>query len=227
MKIDSRNFPPIAILGREGERFSVSMPDVMMKNGFEPKGFYKMLDGLVEGARPNVITYTKEADNLMTMYNKDCIESYLADSNKKTFAGAYLDMSMPVSSMDLFHIMPLRRTNDRTGAIEDVIACLLMSIQSKDNIVVSYGAITYKNYRKGRFETEPALNCFNNEVRDRSIDYMMYLLELNCFLEYAPEDAMNVIMVFGNQKVSLPGLGGFENRTHLIIKCLCSPQTNK
>lgn len=223
MKIDKRNFPPISILG--DEKYILNVPRQMAERN--PGLIKKLLTGLTIEGRKNILTSTKEADRLMTKYNQSCVETYLAEKDKKSFGGAYIDMTMPLPSIDLFHFMPKHRMNEETGEMEEVIACLFMSVQGKQNTLVSYGSLIFKNYFDKQFITEPAFDCFTEEEQAQTINYMVYLLELCCFLEYAPAEAKNLITVYGNQRVSIPDTGYIDNRSGLIIKCLCAPQTNK
>lgn len=223
MKIDKRNFPPFSILG--DEKYILNVPSKMAERN--PGLIKKLLSGLTFEGRKNILTSTKEADTLMTKYNQSCVEAYLAEKDKKSFGGAYIDMTMPVPSMDLFHFMPKQMVNEETGEMEEVITCLFMSIQGKQNTLVSYGSLIFKNYNDNKFFTQPAFDCFTEEEQAQTINYMVYLLELCCFLEYAPYEAKNLITINGNQRVSIPDAGYIDNRSGLTIKCLCAPKTTK
>lgn len=223
MKIDKKHFPPISVLGKNGA-ILLDIPENMYSFIKDIKGTTEIMNSLVVEGRKNVITSTKEADNYMAKHKYKCLEAYLKDPNKKDFGGAYIDMQMPVPSMDLFKFVPAKYKDEDTGVEEEAIFCFFISVQDKNNTVVSFGSILFRYITKDSSVFIPAFVCADEEEKGNTVNYMIFLLELNCFLEYGNESDKNVQKVYGNQRKSLPDGYVIDNRSGHIIRCLCTPK---
>lgn len=225
MKIDKKHFPPITIL--DEEKFTINVDKrlgINSKDGI--KMFQNYVCNIIPDAKENVWLSTKLSDKNMCKYNHDCISAYMKDPHKKSFSGCYLDMGMSIPSMDLFSFFPTIRSNNATGRREEAIACVFASIQG-DNYLMSHGAVTFSDYKNCNFHVESSFGCMCEEEKEMTINYLVFLLELNCFLEYGDNATMNIVTIGSNQRKVLPDGGGIvDNSTGLTLKCVCAPKGN-
>lgn len=223
MKIDKKHFPPISLL-EVNKSNNLVIPTPLQPFLKTNKKLEVGIKALVLEGRENIITSTKEAEKLMIKHKRKCFNDYLRDPNKKAFGGAYIDMEMPVPSMDFFKIIPSKYKNEETGIEEDEIKCLCFSVQGNNNTVISYGMVTFKDFKEDSILVQTALACINDEERTNTINYMKFLLELNCFMEYGKESDKNIQKIYGNQRKCLPDGYVIDNRSGHIIRCLCTPK---
>lgn len=223
MRIDKKHFPPISVFDTH-KTISLVIPESMqflVNNISNPE---KAMKALILEGKQNIISSTKEAEIVMTKSKRKCVNAYLEDPDRKAFGGAYIDMEMPIPSMDLFKFIPSMNKNEVTGIEKVEITCLFMSVQGNSNTVVSYGAITFRDFKEDSLIIDSSFACVNEEEKNNTINYIRFLLELNCFLEYGKTSEKNIQKVYGNQRKKLPEGYVIDNRSGYLIKCLCVPQ---
>lgn len=225
MRLDKRNFPPLGLL--DVENIYLDIPDSMalIRENFE--SFKSPIYDLIIEGKSNILTSTENAQDYMRRYSNGCVETYMKDNNKKAFGGAYIEMNSPFPSIDFYMFNPMKRRNIVSEKNEEVIVCSFMTVQGMGNTVISIGKIVLSDYSNSCFKVEPDFVCINEKEEDLTINYMLFLLELNCFLEYGRKSDKNILKVHGNQRINLLDGNVIDNRSEHLIKCLLPPKRNK
>lgn len=225
MRLDKRHFPPLDLLDIENIRLDIPKSMAFVKENI---GVFKSViyDLIVEG-KSNILTSTEKAQDYMRRFSNGCVQTYLKDNNKKAFGGAYIEMNSPFPSIDFYMFNPMKRRNKVSGNNEEVIVCTFMTVQGMENTVISFGKIVFGDYSDGCFKVESDFVCINEKEEDLTIKYMLFLLELNCFLEYGRKSDKNILKVHGNQRINLLDGNVIDNRSEHLVKCLLPPQRLK
>ena len=225
MRLDKRNFPPLGLL--DVENIYLDIPDSMalIRENFE--AFKSPIYDLIIEGKSNILTSTENAQDYMRSYSNGCVETYMKDNNKKAFGGAYIEMNSPFPSIDFYMFNPMKRRNKVSGKNEEVIVCSFMTVQGMGNTVISIGKIVLSDYSNSCFKVEPDFVCINEKEEDLTINYMLFLLELNCFIEYGRKSDKNILKIRENQRINLLDGNVIDNRSEHLIKCLLPPKRNK
>ena len=222
MKIDKKHFWPIRLFGTKDVTLEYAPCLEQYLEGNVPKKVCEMIQHLATDARAsgNIFTASSKMDDVMHKYREAAVKAFINDPERTDFGGAYLDMTMPVASVELFHFVPYIEHSELTGKDEVVIKYLFANIQ--DNKIFSNGVISFTT--DGEFVSAQASMMPKIQVEQNNcIRYMTYLFELCCIMKYCSDKVIDIVTVYGNQRRKMPDCSDvIDNRSGVKIKCVCA-----